>query len=131
MPVKKTNKISLNLEINIGNVNLETKALFAKHLAIMQKSGMTLIESLEIIIDSSAGKFKKILNGVLKSVESGNTLSSSFARYPKVFNSVFVSSVYAGESSGTLDQSLENLSVQLEKESDLYLKIKGLPFYKQ
>lgn len=138
MPVKKgvplrpgsgQGKINLNLEINIGNVKLETKALFAKHLAIMQKAGLTLIESLEIILESSSGKFKKVLTGILKSVESGNTLSSSFARYPKVFDSVFISSVYAGESSGTLDQSLENLAVQLEKERELHLKIKGAMLY--
>lgn len=130
MPVNKgVQKINLNIEINVGQIKLETKALFAKHLAIMQKAGLTLIESLEIILESATGKFKHVLTGVLKSIESGNTLSSSFSRYPKVFNSVFISSIYAGESSGTLDQSLENLAVQLEKERELHLKIKGAMLY--
>ncbi|MEK7625713.1 MAG: type II secretion system F family protein, partial [Patescibacteria group bacterium] len=129
MPEKRPGDSYLNLEINIGAINLETKAIFAKHLAIMQKAGMSLTESLEIISDSSSGKLKKILAGVLKSVQSGNTLSSSFARYPRVFNTVFVSSIFAGESSGTLDKSLENLALQLEKERELYLKIKGAMLY--
>lgn len=129
MNANKTGKLSLSLEINFGAIKLDTKAIFAKHLAIMQKSGLTLTESLEITLDSATGKFKKILAGVLKSIQSGNTLSSSFSRYPKVFNSVFVSAIYAGESSGTLDQSLENLALQLEKEREMREKIKGAMLY--
>src|SRR3989344_3631197 len=95
----------------------------------MQKSGLTIVDSLKIVMDSSQGRFKKVIGGVLKSVEAGNTLSSSFARYPKIFTNIFISSVYAGESSGTLDQNLENLAIQMEKEKELSSKIKGAMLY--
>ena len=119
----------LNFNINIGGTSLRDKALLAKHMAVMQQSGLTIMESLTIIGESTKGKMKKVINGVKKSVESGNSLSSSFARYPKVFSGIFVSSVYAGETSGTLSENLKNLADQLQKEKELTSKVKGAMLY--
>lgn len=105
------------------------KALFAKHLSIMLHSGLSLIEALDIASQSSRGKLSGILRGVSESVKSGHSLSDSFARYPKVFSGLFVSTTKAGESSGTLVENLENISVQLEKEKDLIAKVKGALIY--
>jgi len=129
MPKNGEKKGLGSISFSFTRINLTTKAIFAKHLAVMQKSGLTIVESLSIIADSSQGKFKRIVKGILKSTEAGNTLSSSFARYPKIFPSIFISSIYAGESSGTLDQNLENLAIQMEKEKELSSKIKGAMLY--
>jgi type II secretory pathway component PulF len=116
-------------DISIGSVSLVEKAIFAKHLSVMAKSGMTISDSLIIIYSSAKGKFKRILKGIVKSVQSGNSLSESFLRYPKVFDGLFVSAVRAGESSGTLEENFKNLAEQLEKEKDLTSKIKGALLY--
>jgi len=129
MTKDKIKKSVLEKDISIGGINLTARALLAKHLAIMQKSGLTITESLEIIRDSTTGRMKKIIEKILVSVRSGNTLSESLARYPKVFSGIFVSSVYAGETSGTLDENLENLAEQLEKEKELVSKVKGAMLY--
>ncbi len=130
MSIKRTNKRDIfNIDLSFGSVNIEKKALLAKHLSVMQKSGLTITESISIIMDSSSGKMKKVLSGLLKSVESGNSLSSSMQRYPKIFSELFVSSIYAGENSGTLDENLDNLANQLKKEKDLASKIKGAMMY--
>jgi len=125
----KAKKSALEINISIGGTSPTAKALLAKHLAVMQKSGLTITESLEIIEDSATGRMKKVIRKVLASVKSGNTLSESMARYPKVFSGIFVSSVYAGETSGTLDQNLENLAEQLGKEKELISKVKGAMLY--
>jgi type II secretory pathway component PulF len=118
-----------NLDLPIGRVTLVQKALFAKHLSVMLRAGLTLTEALSIAVQSNKGRFKRILNKILISVESGNTLTESFARYPKVFPGIFVSTTEAGESSGTLEENLENLAMQLEKEKELVSKIKGAMLY--
>jgi len=116
-------------EINFGGVSLVQKAVFAKHLAIMLKAGLPIIEALNIAQDSASGKFKKIIKEISGSVETGRSLSTSFARYPDVFSSFFVNAAHAGEVSGSLTESLENIAIQLEKEKDLAAKIKGAMLY--
>lgn len=120
---------ALTLDINIGGTGLTAKALLAKHLAILLRAGLSIGEALDISSESATGKLKKILGKVRKSVESGRSLSDSLSDYPKVFTGIFISAVYAGETSGTLDKNLENLSEQLEKERELNLKIKSAVFY--
>ena len=133
MPKKTSKKIPkknvLEFDINIGGTGLTVKALFAKHVSVMLKSGLTIVEALSIAEDSAQGKFKKILKGVLKSVESGQSLSDSFARDPKVFTGIFISTTQAGEASGTLEGNMEHLAEQLEKEKELVEKIKGAMLY--
>jgi type IV pilus assembly protein PilC len=115
--------------VSFGKVSFTEKALFAKHLSIMLKSGLTLNESLQIIEDGAEGKFKKVLSKIRKSTNTGQPLSASMKKFPKVFSSLFTSAVYAGESSGTLTENLEEVAKQLEKERELYSKIKGAMIY--
>jgi len=124
---QKRNLLSLN--ISIGRVSLTQRAIFAKHLSVMLKAGLTITEALDVSIQSSQGRMKRVLLKVLKAVQSGHTLSSAFNAYPKVFSGFFVSATQVGESSGTLHENLENLAKQLEKEKELSSKIKGAMLY--
>jgi type IV pilus assembly protein PilC len=125
----KEKKSLFGSDIAIGGINLTQKAVFAKHLAVMLKSGLNVVEALKISTSSVKGKFRKIVIQVLKSVQAGHRLSSALARYPKVFSGLFVGATYAGESSGTLDKSLENIADQLKKEQELMSKVKGAMLY--
>lgn len=119
-----------NIEISWGRISGLDRLLFAKHLATMIKSGLSLTESLEIAIDqASSSKMKKTLKDVLASVNNGKSLSSSLSRHPKVFSPVFINMVNVGEKGGTLSENLEYLSVQLEKDYDLKRKVKGAMLY--
>jgi len=119
----------LKMDLSIGGTGLTDKALLAKHLSVMQQAGLTITESLAIVEDSARGRMKHILAAVKKSVESGNSLSDSLKRFPKVFSGIFVSAVYAGETSGTLSENLKTLADQLAKEKELNAKIKGAMLY--
>jgi len=134
MPVKekkqkKDDFLHKDIALPIGGTGLKEKALLAKNLAIMQRSGITILDSLQIIVESSSGRMKKIMKKVFESVQAGNSLADSFALYPKVFSGIFISSIYAGESSGTLAQNLENLAEQLRKEQELITKVRGAMLY--
>jgi len=126
--MNKNNKSSI-WDLDIGRVSLDQKAIFSKNLSLMLKSGLTINESLRIAQDSTPGKLKRIISKILKSIESGRSLSESFSQYPRVFPSIFISATNAGEESGTLIENLENISRQLEKEKELSSKIKGAMLY--
>lgn len=126
-PQKK--KGALGAEIFLKGVSLEEKALFAKHLAVMLRAGMPVLEALEIARTSTQGKLRAIIANLGRSVASGHSLSMAFANYPKVFPNIFINVVRAGETSGTLTENLENLAEELEKEKMLYAKIKGALLY--
>jgi len=115
--------------ISFGGTGLNDKAILAKNLAVMQKSGLNIVDSLELLEESVRGRMKNIITNVKKSVESGNTLADSLGRFPKVFTGSFTSAIYAGEKSGTLSENLEHLSTQLQKEKELNEKVKGAMIY--
>ena len=117
------------MDVSFGGVSLEQKALFAKHLAVMLKSGLSIIEALNTVEESASGKFTKVLGKVRNSVESGHSLADSFEIYPRAFPEFLVSVVRAGEASGTLVENLENVAEQLNKEKELVAKLKGAMVY--
>lgn len=119
----------LQVDISLGKVSFSEKSLFAKHLSVMLKSGMTLSDALRVTKDSAKGGFKRVLKDVLRSVQSGRSLSDALKRHPRVFSELFVAAVFAGEASGTLVQNLSHLADELEKEKELHQKIKGALMY--
>ena len=117
------------MEINIGRVSLTQKAFFAKNLAVMLKAGLTISDALEISVDSATGKLKSVLSEIAKSVDAGRSFSESLKPYPRIFSPFFISAVYAGEESGTLEENLDQVAIQLNKEKELRSKIKSAMVY--
>ena len=111
-------------------VPLKEKMVFARNLAVMVSSGLTIVRAVySLSLQTKNATFKKILEDVHDEVEQGKTLSEGLAKYPSVFSELFVSMVYVGEVSGNLEQVLEILALQLEKENDIKSKVKGALMY--
>src|SRR3989339_36706 len=110
-------------------MNLKDKAIFFRNLAIMLKSGLTITEALDILTDEASGRLKKTLNTILASVASGNSLASSYERFPRLFSPFLTNVVRAGESSGNLENNLENIAERLTREQELSAKIRGAMLY--
>ena len=130
MEKNKTSKKSFwEMEIPFGRISSTQKIFFAKHLSVMLESGLLLPEAIEALHDQSTGKFQKVLFKVLSSIISGQSLANSLSRHPEVFSNLFINIVRAGESSGTLTESLLSVSHQLEKERRIANKIKTIMLY--
>lgn len=110
-------------------MNLKDKAIFFRNLALMLKSGLTITEAFDILSDQTSGRFKKVVQSLLESVAVGNSLASSYGRFPKLFSPFLVSIIKAGESSGTLEGNLENIAERLTREQELSEKIKSAMLY--
>jgi len=116
-------------DINIGGVSKKDILFFTKNLAVMLRAGLTLYESLDVLKDQVKGKFKTILVEVLAEVNMGHQFSSALLKYPKAFPEIYVNMVEIGEKSGRLEQNLEHIGNQLQKNSDLKKKVFGAMIY--
>ena len=114
----------------IGYISLMDKVLFTQYLEVMLKAGLSLVKALNILVSQTANrKFKRVIQDLHRSVETGVTFCDALARHPKVFSDLYVNVVKTGEVSGTLTQALNQLAVQLKKDRDLVKKVTGAMTY--
>ncbi|KXK37010.1 MAG: Type II secretion system protein F [Candidatus Hinthialibacteria bacterium OLB16] len=111
-------------------ITIDDKVVFSRQLATMVNAGLPLIEGLSILADNlENGSFAAIIKQIEKDVEGGDTLTEAMAKHPKVFDTLYISLIRAGEAAGMLDQILLQLSSYLEKASSLQRKIKSAMIY--
>ncbi|MDD4996289.1 MAG: type II secretion system F family protein [Patescibacteria group bacterium] len=102
----------------------------SRQLSVMVMAGLPLVESLEILArQTSKPALKKIVESVAENVRGGSRFSSALAKYPKVFNNFYINMVRAGETAGKLDEVLDYLANEQEKNYDLMSKIRGAMIY--
>lgn len=113
-----------------SRIKTKDRIIFARQLATLINAGLPLVQSLRTVLGQTRSKpLKIIISEVIASVEAGQPLSQSLGRYPKVFGHIFVSLVAAGEASGTLDQALERVATQQEKDAEIVGKVRGAMIY--
>ena len=106
------------------------RLLFTKHMAIMIKSGISLLDAIDTLREQTKSKtFQQILAQIFSDTKNGQALATSLKKFPDVFDQFYVSLIEIGETSGTLEQNLEFLSMQLSKDYQLRKKIQGALMY--
>ncbi len=112
------------------SVKIRDIVVFTRQFTTMIQAGLPLVQSLEILGEQAENKtFRGVLKDIKTGVESGNTLSASMSKHPKVFDQLFVNMVNAAELSGNLDVIFTRLAVFMEKAMALKRKIKGAMVY--
>jgi len=105
-------------------------AVFTRQFATMVDSGLSISRSLAVLAAQVENKyFAAQLREVHEDVEAGISLSRALGKHPKVFDSLYVSMVEAGEAGGSIDIVLKNTAATLEKEVELNRKIRGAMTY--
>ncbi len=105
-------------------------AIFTRQFATMIDAGLPLVQCLDILgAQQENPTFKKVILKVKEDVESGSTFADALGKHPKVFDSLFVNLVAAGEVGGMLDTILSRLADYIEKSMKLAKKIKGAMVY--
>lgn len=113
-----------------GRIKTKDRVLFARQLSTLINAGLPLVQSLRNVATQTTNKqFQVVINQVITDVESGTSFSEALAKFPAVFDAVFVNLVAAGEVSGTLDVSLTRLADQSEKDADIISKVRGAMVY--
>ncbi len=124
--VKKEKK---SLSFGTG-VKAQEILIFCKQFATMLRAGLPVLNTLEMLDGQTKRPgMKKVIQTIKKDLESGNALSKCFEKHPKVFDTVVVNLIKAGEASGKLDTFLQKIVVSLEKREKIKSQIKSALFY--
>ena len=126
-------KGGLGMDINIpgfGGVKTKDLVIFTRQFSTMVNAGVPIMRSLAILKEQSESKaLQKVLEEVTADVQGGGNLSDAMAKHPKVFSSIYINMVRAGEAGGILDKVLDRLAYQQEKDSALKGKIRAAMVY--
>ncbi len=100
-------------------------AFFTRQVATMLKSGVPLLQGLDITAGGvEKDKLKDIIYGIKNDVNGGLDFSTALTKYPEHFDDLYCSLVSAGEQSGALEQMLDRIATYKEKLESLKAKIK-------
>ncbi|HLC49204.1 MAG TPA: type II secretion system F family protein [Candidatus Andersenbacteria bacterium] len=112
------------------HVSILERVLFARYFALMLRAGLDMKSSLATLAKQTRNKaLITATHSVLDGVERGNSLADSMRPHPNAFPDLFVSFVEVGEQTGTLQETFEVLSVQLQKEFELRRAVRGGMLY--
>ncbi len=104
--------------------------IFCKQFATMLRAGLPVLNTLEMLEgQTKRPPMKKVIQTIKKDLESGNALSKCFDKHPKIFDTVVVNLIKAGEASGKLDTFLQKIVLNLEKREKIKSQIKSALFY--
>ncbi len=111
-------------------VGAKDLVIFSRQFSTMIDAGLPLVQCLDILGNQSDNiAFKKVIKAVQADVESGSTFADALKKHPKIFDSLYVNLVQAGEVGGILDVILQRLSVYLEKAEKLKGQVKSAMVY--
>ncbi|MCM2271535.1 MAG: type II secretion system F family protein [candidate division Zixibacteria bacterium] len=113
-----------------GGNKYEDLITFTNQLATLYRAGIPLLRALTLIkIGKETGRFNYVIYQLKVGVESGRQLSEIMADYPDLFSRVYIAGVAAGEESGKLDQTLDELAIMLEREMEIARQLKSATRY--
>lgn len=130
-PLKIKAKTLFNKELTFQDrpISLKDTHLFCKQFGMMIKSGMSILQALEICSHQLGRKhLQDHLKVVYEEVYSGKSLSKALASR-EVFPSLLIRLTMCGELSGQLDQVMEYLSQYIEKQIRIKKSIKKAMSY--
>ena len=126
----KPKDIFENISFLKPKVTNKDLVVFTRQFSTMIDAGLPLVQGLTILAEQAENPtFKAILKEITKDVEGGSTLAEAMKKHPKVFDSLFVNLVAAGEVGGILDTILRRLAQFIEKAERLKGQIKGAMTY--
>jgi len=127
------------LKFNLGKLSylekffgipLKEKLFFTRNMEVMIRTGVPLPRSFSILAKQAKNtKFKKALNEISEKIMKGDNLSDALAFFPDIFSSLYRETLKVGEETGKIEESLNILSQQMEREHELKSKVKTAMVY--
>jgi general secretion pathway protein F len=125
LKIKSSSQKKSTLKISTNNLSI-----FTKQMSALLSAG-TPIEKCLLLLSkqSSNNKFSQILLNINEDITEGNSLSSAMKKYPSIFDEIYTSTIYAGETSASLSEVFFDLSVYLDKEAKIRSQVVGALVY--
>lgn len=128
----RQNKTSVKSLLSFKSKKIKSKdmVVFTRQLATMVGAGVPLLRSLNTLQSQTENKnLKQVVGKLSKSIEGGSTFAEALAASPEVFSNIYVNMVMAGEAAGILDNILDKLALQQEKDATIRTKFKSAMTY--
>lgn len=111
------------------NLSSNEKLTLLSNLSTLLSAGIPILEAVDSLLEDGSKNMKKILSELKQDLTQGQKISSTFAKFPNVFDPVMVNLIKASEESGTLDTSLKDITEHYQKEIEFSEKIKTACVY--
>src|SRR3989339_800936 len=113
-----------------SKISAKDLVVFSRQFAVLISANVALVQSLKLLVEQTSNeKLKMAISEIADEVDGGTKLSDSLGQRSHIFSNFFVNVVRSGESSGKLDEVLNYLADELEKDYDMTSKIKGAMIY--
>ncbi len=113
------------LSNRLNRVSFSDLNLFTRQFAVLQKSGITILQSLRTLGEQTENRLlKKTLENVSNDIQAGASFSEALSKHPAIFNTLYVNMVASGETGGILSQALARLAVLGEQEELTRMRLK-------
>src|SRR5215203_1108963 len=127
---EKKSGLQMELRLTPKRVKAGELTVMSRQLSTMISSGMTLLRAFYVLEEQVENQMlRETLAAVREDIEAGLNFSDALERHPKVFNPLYVAMVRAGEAGGVLEESLERIADQLEKDDSLRRQVKSAMAY--
>jgi len=128
---EKKKNLLFSTQINLfQGIKFRDLTIFYRQFSTMVNAGLTLVNSLDILIKQVENKVLSNVITLIKSdVEAGSTLADAMAKHPQAFTELYISMVRAGEIGGVLDEILNKIADLMEKEYALRQKVRSAMAY--
>lgn len=110
------------------SVTTKDLIFFTKQMSVLLKSGVPLMQSLELLSEQFEGKLRSIIISLKDDVKEGKSLADGMQAYPKTFSNIYIQLIRAGEATGKLETILERLTQHLERQEEIQKKVSGALF---
>jgi type IV pilus assembly protein PilC len=126
----KTSLAKIDIMEPFQRIKSKDLTVFSRQFATMVNSGLSLLRCLYVLEEQTENKkLAKVIGEVRGDVEAGISLSEALAKHPKVFSQLYVSMVRAGELGGILDEVLNRVAAQLERDDSIKRAVKSAMVY--
>jgi type IV pilus assembly protein PilC len=113
----------------LSGVKYDEIVTFTRQLSTMITAGLPLTQGLSILGQQSKPALARMVGELQREIEGGSTFAKALGKFPRQFSRVYVQLVLAGETGGVLDEVLERLAENMEKDKDFKAKTKGALIY--
>ncbi len=111
-------------------VKSEDIVIFTRQFATMIDAGIPILQALEALGEQTSNpSFRESVLEIREDIQLGSSLSSSFAKHPKIFDQLYINMIRVGESGGILPTILDRVAIYLEKSERLRQKVQSAMIY--
>ncbi len=132
IPIRVTEQSLMSRDISFGSKKVKPRSLgvFCRQFSSILDAGVTVVQALEMLSEQTEDKnFAKAIRDTKEGVEKGETLGDAMRACKKIYPSLLINMVDAGEASGSLDIAFDRMATHFEKTTRVQALVKKAMIY--